>query len=222
MAKNAKIELSEIENATQILHELQNKYREVTASGAADTAEMESVSYLAHTGNEKASAKLEALEERANRRAHELESLTSAISVAQRKLAESQHAEAQAIDRKRAEEAREIADRIDSLFVSADKHLALAFDALKAADGRIEELHRLGFEFPTAIQVRTNALFALQTYLMQLPKYWWNELNHGGVRFLAPHERRTFSQLWARMAEPISRNIDTKLNQLKGSGSKAA
>ena len=103
--------------------------------------------------------------------------------------------------------------RIDSLFASADKHLTLALDALKAADGRIEELHRLGFAFPTAIQVRTNALFALQTYLMALPKYWWNELAHGGVRFLAPHERRSFQQFWSQMAGSIGREIAARLGE---------
>lgn len=215
MAKNTRTTNDPVEIAERTLRVLQEKHDRLAEAGKADDAQAADLAFKAHTGDLRAAAQIETLTDRSLKREYELKSIATAISVAQQKLNEAKQAEAQAADRKQAEEAREIADRVDMLFASADKHLALAFDALKAADGRIEELHRLGFTFPTANQVRLNASFALQTYLMALPKYWWNELNHSGIRFLAPGERRTFSQLWARMVEPITRGIAARLGETK-------
>src|SRR5262249_46925300 len=100
-------------------------------------------------------------------------------------------------------------------FASADTHFKEAFDALKAADSRIEELHRLGFAFPTALQVRANVIYALETCLMSLPKYLWNELSHHSLRFLAPGQRRTFSQFWSQMSASLGREIAARLGETK-------
>jgi len=116
-------------------------------------------------------------------------------------------------DRKLAGEARVIVDRIESLFASADLHFKQAFEALKAADGRIEELHQLGFAFPTALQVRMNVRFAFMTYLVALPKYWWNEIQYAGVQYPSPAERRTFSQFWSKMSASLSREIANRLGE---------
>jgi hypothetical protein len=207
--------LSAVEHAYKTLHELEAKRAAVTASRQNDERELEAVAFAAHTGDQKAAAKLETLKERALRRDLELKSVDAAIAVAKQNVETAKADEATAEQKRTAEAARVIVDRIDSLFASADKHLALALDALKAADARIEELHACGFAFPTAIQTRTNALFALQTYLMALPKYWWNELSHGGVRFLAPHERRSFQQFWSQMAKSIGREIAARLGETK-------
>lgn len=213
MAKNTRTTNDPVETAERTLRELQEKHDRLAEAGKADDAQAADLAFRAHTGDLRAAAQIETLTDRSLKRGYELKSIASAISVAQQKLAEAKQAQAQAVARKQAEEAREIVDRIDSLFASADKHLAMAFDALKAADGRIEELHRLGFTFPTANQVRLNAAFALQTYLMTLPKYWFNELQHSGVRFLAPGERRMFSQFWARMVEPITRGLAARMDE---------
>src|SRR5262249_35664885 len=114
-----------------------------------------------------------------------------------------------------AAEAKVIVDRIDSLFASADVHFKQAMDALAAADARIEELHGLGFAFPTAVQLRANAIYALETALMSLPKYLWNELARGSVRFLAPGQRRTFSQFWSEMSASLGREIAARLGETK-------
>ena len=205
-----------IQAAEAVIADLESKRAALVAARQQDDRDMGSVAYRAHShGDPEANDQLDEYVESALKHDLQLKSIDAALEVARQKLADSKQAEALATDRKLAQEAREIADRIDALFASADKHLALAFDALKAADGRIEELHRLGFTFPTANQVRLNASFALQTYLMALPKYWWNELNHSGIRFLAPGERRTFSQLWARMVEPITRGIAARLGETK-------
>jgi hypothetical protein len=207
--------LNAVEHAQKIVDELKAKRDATVAATRSDEAEMANISYEAHTGDQKAAAKLETLRERALRRNDELSSIDVAIKVAERKLAAAKADEVAAEQKRIAAEARLIIDRIDSLFASADTHFKQAFDALKAADGRIEELHARGFAFPTAIQIRTNALFALQTYLMALPKYWWNELAHGGVRFLAPHARCSFQQCWSKMAASIGREIAARLGETK-------
>jgi hypothetical protein len=203
-----------IEAAEKILADLQQKRGQVAAY-SADELQLGEVAYLAQMGDEKAIAKLEVLQKLANQRREQLSVLDPAIAAAERKLAEARANEAATEQRRAIEEARVIVDRIDSLFASADTHFKQAFDALKAADGRIEELHVRGFAFPTAIQVRTNALFALETYLMSLPKYWWNELSHGGVRFLAPYQRRSFRQFWAETAKSLGREIAIRLGETK-------
>jgi hypothetical protein len=207
--------LSAVENAQKTLHELEAKRAAAAASRENDERELEAVAFAAHTGDQKALARLETIKSRAVNRQADMKSLDAAIAVAKQNVEAAKAAELAAEQKRIAEEARLIIDRVDSLFASADKHLALALDALKAADGRIEELHAKGFAFPTAIQVRTSALFALQTYFMALPKYWWNELSHGGVRFLAPHERRSFQQFWAQMAKSIGREIAARLGETK-------
>jgi hypothetical protein len=202
-------------DAQKLVDQLAAKAAELATQASSDQREIESIALAAHTGCEKSRAKLETIRERELRRAMDLTGIDAAIKEARRNVESAEAAEAAAAQKRIAAEARLIIDRIDSLFASADKHLTLALDALKAADGRIEELHRLGFAFPTAIQVRTNALFALQTYLMALPKYWWNELSAGGVRFQAPHERRSFQQFWAQMSASLGREIAQRLGESK-------
>jgi hypothetical protein len=210
-------------NAQKLVDQLAAKAAELATQASSDQREMESIALAAHTGCEKSRAKLEAIRERERRRQQDLTGIDAAIKEAQRNVESAKAAEAAAEQKRTADELRLIVDRIDSLFASADKHLALALDALKAADGRIEELHAKGFAFPTAIQVRTSALFALQTYFMALPKYWFNELSHGGLRFLAPHERRSFQQFWSQMAKSIERAIAQRLGETKqGGGEQAA
>jgi len=142
-----------------------------------------------------------------------MKSLDAAIAEAKRNVESAKANEAAAEQKRLAGEARVIVDRIDSLFASADTHFKQAFEALKAADGRIEELHQLGFAFPTALQVRMNVRFAFMTYLVALPKYWWNEIQYAGVQYPSPAERRTFSQFWSKMSASLSREIANRLGE---------
>src|SRR5262249_31022719 len=204
-----------VTDAQKIVDELESKKRDLAAARANDEATMASVSYEAHTGDQSAAAKLETLRERALRRDLELQNIESAIAEAKRHVAAAQEAEALAERKRCAAEARVVIDRIDSLFASADTHFKQAFDALNAADGRIEELHRLGFDFPTAGQLRANIIYAFETAMMALPKYLWSELSRSGLRFLAPGHRRTFSQFWSQMSASLGREIATRLSEAK-------
>src|SRR5262249_1935893 len=173
------------------------------------------IALAAHTGDQRAAAKLETIRERELRRQLDLTGIDAAITAAKQNVESAKANEAAAEQKRLAGEARVIVDRIGSLFEAADTHFKQAFDALKAADGRIEELHRLGFAFPTALQIRANVIYALETCLMSLPKYLWNELSRSGVRFLAPGQRRTFSQFWSQMSASLGREIATRLGETK-------
>jgi len=213
MAKQTK---STLENAQKILNDLEAKKSELSASRASDERELETISFAAHASeDQKALARLEALKQRAANREADMKSLDIALAVAKRNVETAKANEAAAEQKRLAGEARVIVDRIDSLFASADTHFKQAIDALRAADARIEELHRLGFAFPIALQIRANVIYALRTCLMPLPKYLWNELAQGGVRFPAPGERRTFSQFWAQMSASLGREIAARLGETK-------
>jgi len=175
--------------------------------------ERAAVALYAHTGNTKARKRLDEINAAIATHESELASLGAAIKAAGESLKKAEAAAALEADRKLAGEARVIVDRIESLFASADLHFKQAFEALKAADTRIEELRQLGFAFPTALQVRMNARFAFMTYLVALPKYWWNEIQYAGVQYPSPAERRTFSQFWSKMSASLSREIANRLGE---------
>src|SRR5262249_26705767 len=211
MAKTT-TKLSSID-AQKIVDDLEVRRADSAAQAAADQREIESIALAAHTGDQRAAAKLETIRERELRRQLDLTGIDAALTAAKRNVEAAKATEDAAEMKQNAEEAKVVVDRIDSLFASADTHFKQAMDALAAADKRIEELHRLGFTFPTAIQVRTNALFALETYLMALPQYWWRELAHGSVRYLAPHHRRSFSKFWTDVSTNLSREIANRLGE---------
>src|SRR5262249_39423630 len=211
MAKTT-TKLSSID-AQKIVDDLEVRRADSAAQAAADQREMESIALAAHTGDQRAAAKLETIRERELRRQLDLTGIDAALTAAKRNVESAKANEAAAGPKRGAGEARVIVDRIDSLFASADTHFKQAFDALKAADDRIEQLHRLGFPHPTAIQFRANAIYALETSLMSLPKYLWAELARNSVRFLAPNQRRSFSQFWAAMSATLGREIATRLGE---------
>ena len=92
MTKTA-TKLNAVEHAQKILHELESKRDAVTASGQNDQSELESVAFAAHTGDQKAAAKLETLKERALRRDLELKSVDAAIAVAKQNVETAKQAE---------------------------------------------------------------------------------------------------------------------------------
>jgi len=204
-----------VPDAQKIVDNLEVRRADSAAQATADQREIESIALAAHTGCQKSQAKLEVIKDRVIRREADLRSLDAAITAAKRNVETAKADEAAAEQKRCAAEARVIIDRIDSLFASADTHFKQAFEALNAADARIEELHRLGFPHPTAVQLRANMIYALETCLMSLPKYLWNELARGAVRFLAPGQRRTFSQFWQQMSATLGREIASRLGETK-------
>src|SRR5262249_25636972 len=145
-----------VEKAETVIADLEAKRAACVKRGTELADERAAVALDAHTGNVKARKRLDEINAANAAHGRELASLGAAIKAAGESLKKAEAAAALEADRKLAAEARVIVDRIDSLFASADTHFKQAFEALKAADGRIEELHQLGFAFPTALQVRMN------------------------------------------------------------------
>jgi len=207
--------MNEVQKSEAVIADLETKRAACVKRGTELADERAGVALDAHTGNAKARKRLDEINAAIAAHGSELASFDAAIAVAQRNVESAKANEAAAEQKRCAAEARVIVDRIDSLFASADVHFKQAFDALKAADARIEELHRLGFAFPTAVQLRANIIYALETCLMALPKYLWQELSRGGLRFLAPGQRRTFSQFWSQMSSSLGREIAARLGETK-------
>jgi len=214
MATKTTTKLSDLENAQKILNQIEAKAAELSASRASDERELASLSFAAHgDADQKAFARLETIKARMVKRDLDMKSIEAALAEAQRRLAAAQEAEAAAEQRQNAAQARIVVERIDELFASADIHFKQAMDALEAAESRIEEVHRLGFAYPTAVQLRANSIFALETCMTRLPKYMWDELSRGGLRYPSPSQRRTFSQFWAAMSATLGREIASRLGE---------
>jgi hypothetical protein len=216
MANKAKQTSNEnpIEAAERILAELHAQQDKTVKAREADDRELGSVSYAAlAAGDKDAAEKLERVKDLALRRDLEIKAIRSAIAQAQHNLAEAKADEAAAEQKRCAGEARVIVDRIDSLFASADLHFKQAMDALLAADKRIDELHQIGFQYPTPVQLRANIVYALETCMTALPKYLWDELSRGGLRYPSPGQRRTFSKFWTDMSANLGREIANRLGE---------
>jgi hypothetical protein len=193
-----------VENAQKILDKLQSKYREATAAGAADKAEMESVSFLAHTGDEKAAAKLETLKDRALRRNFELESIQSALAVAQQKLADAQQAESQAQARKIAKEILNRADRLVALAQTVDDANRVRVEALRGIVDELTEMRSLaagaGVFVPSHDQFTALGSRAEHTAGMQTP--FAREI----AEHLAPNHRRDHMSYVAGWRDAIAKS----------------
>src|SRR5262249_4139586 len=211
MAKTT-TKLSSID-AQKIVDDLEVRRADSAAQPAADQREIESIALAAHTGDQRAAAKLETIRERELRRQLDLTGIDAALTAAKRNVEAAKADEAAAEMKRCAREARVIVDRIDSLFASAASDFRKAMAALTPADKRIEELHQLGFQYPTAVQLRANVVYALETCMTALPKYLWDELSRGGLRYPSPGQRRTFSKFWTDMSANLSREIANRLGE---------
>src|SRR5262249_6636916 len=90
--------------------------------------ELSEIAYAAHTGEQKAQAKLEALKDRALRRDLEMKALASAIAESKRRVAAAQDAEARAEERRVAEELQELAQMMREAGKKADTGLAMMIE----------------------------------------------------------------------------------------------
>jgi hypothetical protein len=104
---------------------------------------MAAISYEAHIGHAPSAAKLETLKERALKGNLELESIASAIAVAEKKLAEAKQAEAQAQARKLARELLKRADAIVEHACVLDNANRIRIEASHAISDELTEMRSL-------------------------------------------------------------------------------
>ena len=135
-----------------------------------------------------------------------------AIAEARERLAAAKASEARAADRQKAEEARKLVKELGDCFPYLDRKLAEAANALIAINDGIQKLHGLGFASPTDNQARLNICAIIETWAMRLPKHFHNQLRDG-VRFLAPHERKTGVQYWTAIELSLQNQIAQRLGK---------
>jgi len=205
--------LSPIENAQKTLNELEAKRGAVAASGQNDERELEAVAFAAHTGDQKASAKLETLKDRALRRDLELKSIDAAITVARQNVEAAKADEAAADQRRVALELRELAKVMRASAKKCDAGLAMLTEGAKEMRDAIAQTNARGLGNPSATQLQSLGERAVLTALLEMP--WARAFQH-----IEPKARQTFVGFATQWAFAIERAVDAKLKQ--GGGEQAA
>jgi hypothetical protein len=90
--------------------------------------------------------------------------------------------------------------------------LAEAARALIAINDGIVKLHQAGFQFPSDSQLRLGVAAIIQTWAHRLPRSWHDQLRDG-LRFLAPHERKTAVEYWSQIQASIDNQILQRLGK---------
>jgi hypothetical protein len=202
-----------VADAQAVLTNLEVQREELVRARAADDAEMSRVSFAAHASRELSAIEaLRAIGERGRERDQRLRELDCAILESRSRLAAAQAAEVAAVNRQRAAEARELVRELGECFPYVDKHLEAAANGLIAINDGIQKLHELGFASPTDNQARLNICAIIETWAMRLPKHFHNQLRDG-VRFLAPHERKTGVQYWTAIELSLQNQIAQHLGK---------
>src|SRR5207247_1157070 len=141
----------------------------------------------------------------------ELAALDSATKAAHQRVADLRQAEERAAAQQREEEMRKLVSELAEVFPYIDKHLMAALKGLLAIHDGIQKLHAAGVPFPTDIQFRQGVTEVIETWAQQLPRSWHNKLSDG-LKFLAPHERKTAVQYWMRIEASLSNSISEAVN----------
>jgi hypothetical protein len=179
---------SQVESAQSIVDGLEAKKQQLIERGRELTEERRKISFLAHTGDAKARAKLDRVIADLAAHGNELASVEDAIIEAKARLNVAAVHASLAADREQALDLRDAlldfcdaGERIDAAFAA----IAAAARDFKAAHDR---MYALGARTPSYQQIQVLGLLALQTSLMGTP--WAREFPH-----LAPHQRRSFKAL---------------------------
>jgi hypothetical protein len=184
---------SDIEQAEKTITDLEAKLARVKARSTEIATERDAISFAVHTdGDHKARAKLDKLNEEGYRQSGEIASIEAALKTAHQRVADRRTAETRKAAAAKAEEARKLAAELGDCFPYLDKHLAEAANALVAIEKGFAQLRALDIG-PTDAQVRINVTRCIETWAHRLPRSWHEHLRDG-LKFLAPHERRTFSE----------------------------
>jgi hypothetical protein len=165
------------------------------------------IAFAAHASDDaKARKRLDEINREAALGDSELRSIDAAIAEATKRLSAAEQAEAQAANRQRAAEAQKLVSELAEVFPYLDKKLAEAARALIAINDGLQKLHQTGFPFPTDAQARLAVAQIIQTWAHSLPQHFHNDLRDG-LRFLAPHERRTAVEYWRAIEVSLNNSI---------------
>jgi hypothetical protein len=203
-------------DAQTILDQLEARRTELATSRANDETEMASVSYEAHTGNEKAAAKLETLRERALRRDLELKNIASAIAEAKRRVVEAKADAAAADQRRVAMEVRGLLKSLRDAGTVCDEALATFAASSNIMKGIIQKMNALGFHHPSSTQYMSLGERAVRGMLVNTPF-------QRGFESISPRERKNFNEFVGQWCVSLEREIAARLGEVKpGGGERAA
>jgi hypothetical protein len=206
---------SALEQAQAVIADLEAKYAACIARATEIVKQCDELAYSAHVQHDEESvAKLNRLHEEGMKTDHNLTSIKSALKVAQERLAAAEHDAAVKADKARALELREEVVKITEHMRIADEFFAAGIEALGAVNAGIDQVHRLGEPFPTAVQVKANIEFAIHTMIQTLPRPWWRDW----LRPLAPLQRRSLMGIWTPMARRLENIVRQHLGEAPLSG----
>jgi hypothetical protein len=198
--------MNDIERAEHVLNNLRQKREVLVARGVELSEQRTKLAFAAHAGDEaKARKQLDEINREAALHGSELHSLDAAIAEAGTRVERAQQAEAQKAARERAAEAQKLVRELGECFPYLDCKLAEAATALVAIEKGFAQLRALGIG-PSDAQVRLNVTRALETWAHRLPRSWHEHLRDG-LKFLAPLERRTFSEYWRAVEASLQNAI---------------
>jgi hypothetical protein len=189
---------AEIETARQTVADLEQKLASITARSIELADERRHLAFDANTGDGGAEKKLKALNSEAAHINLDIENVRSAIEEAKRRLNAAIRDEEMADDRKNAEAALVIGDRLAERGKRIDEALATAQQEIEAFKRDVDELHQLGCPAPTGQQFLIFGGLALSTFVMATPVKVERT-------FLAPAERRTFVGLSGPWRDSVCR-----------------
>ena len=156
------------------------------------------LSFDANTGDGAAEKRLKALNTEAAHINLDIENIRSAIDEAKRRLAAAERDEAMAAARENAEAALVISNRLVERAAKIDAALATAREEMLAYKRDVDALHLTGCAAPTGQQFLTFGGLAVTAFTMQLPVKVDRD-------FLAPRERRTFTDLTSSWRAGVAR-----------------
>lgn len=187
-----------VEEARRIAAELENKLAAAEARAVELQTERRRISFDANTGDGAAEKRLRALNADAAHINLDIENVRSAIDEAKRRLAAAERDEAMAAARDNAEAALVIGNRLVERAEKIDAALATAREEMLAYKRDVDALHITGCAAPTAQQFLTFGGLAVTSFTMQLPVKVDRD-------FLAPRERRTFTEITSSWRDGVAR-----------------
>ncbi len=156
---------------------------------------LDSLAFDAQTGDSRAAGALKDLRHNRAALVLDIESIASALATAGRKVASAQAAERLADEKRRAELARPIAERLTMRAAAIEEGLAAARENLAGFYDDMTELARLGAPTPSGALVQANMTRSTDAALIGI---------YEKVRPVPPGQRYSFAELfggWARPAE---------------------
>jgi hypothetical protein len=182
--------MTEVENATNIVAELETKLAGATARAADLQTERRRLSFDANTGDDSARKRLDKLNSQSATADLEIENVRSAIEEARRRLADAERDEQGRQLAENAAAATKLADSIADHGRRADEAFANALVELEGLKSDIDALHQLGVTHPRGEQFKVLGGLALMTAVFKLPL----KVDRSA---LAPRERHSFGELCA-------------------------